>query len=126
MISSELVIKFLNMKSALNRTQIEKEVGSLSRILYKVLDGLAKLNKTHLSKLELVLRLYGYLDELFPKAKVISIVNHKGGVGKTTLTINIGKALDLLCNIVLMIDMNSQENLLQCFGIHSPDIMKII
>ena len=114
------------MKSALNRTQIEKEEGSLSRVHYKVVDCLAKLNETHLSKLEPVLRQYGYSDELFSKAKIISIVNHKGGVGKTTSTINIGKALDLMGNIVLMIDMDSQENFSQCFGIHSPDMMKII
>jgi len=87
---------------------------------------LAKHNETHLSKLELVLRQYGYSDELFSKAKVISIVNHKGGVGKTASAINIGKVLDLLGNAVLMIDMDSQENLSQCFGIHSPNMMKII
>jgi chromosome partitioning protein len=125
MITSELVIKFLNMKPALNRTQIEKEAGIPSRILYKVVDGLAKLNETHLSKLEPVLRQYGYSDELFSKARVISIVNHKGGVGKTTSTINIGKALNLLGNRVLMIDMDSQGNLSQCFAIHSPEMQVI-
>jgi chromosome partitioning protein len=120
MISAEIIIKFLKMKPALNLTQIEKEADIPLKTLYKALEGISKLNDKNIKKLEPVLRNYGYNDELFSKARVISIVNHKGGVGKTTTTINLGKALKILGCKVLMIDMDSQGNLSQCFGIHEP------
>lgn len=44
------------------------------------------------------------------RAARISIFNHKGGVGKTTLTINISAALALLGNRVLVVDSDPQCN----------------
>lgn len=43
--------------------------------------------------------------------KVISIANHKGGVGKTTSTASIGAALALLGKKILLIDLDAQQNL---------------
>ncbi len=48
---------------------------------------------------------------------VISIVNKKGGTGKTTSTINIGKALSLKGKKILLIDLDPQANLSYSFGI---------
>lgn len=45
------------------------------------------------------------------KAKVITIANHKGGVGKTTSTASIGMALAILGKRVLLIDLDAQQNL---------------
>jgi chromosome partitioning protein len=50
-------------------------------------------------------------------SKVISISNHKGGVGKTTSTINIGAGLVLLGKKVLLIDLDPQANLSQSLGV---------
>lgn len=52
------------------------------------------------------------------KKKIISLVNHKGGVGKTTTTLNLGKALSLLGEKVLLIDIDPQANLSQSLGIN--------
>lgn len=49
-------------------------------------------------------------------SKIISISNHKGGVGKTTSTINIGTALARSKRNVLLIDLDPQFNLTQSLG----------
>lgn len=48
---------------------------------------------------------------------VTSILNHKGGTGKTTTTLNLGKALNLLGQRVLLIDLDAQANLSQSLGV---------
>jgi chromosome partitioning protein len=53
--------------------------------------------------------------------KVISLSNHKGGVGKTTSTINIGAGLNRLKKKVLLIDLDPQANLSQSLGIIEPE-----
>lgn len=45
------------------------------------------------------------------KAKVISVVNHKGGVGKTTTTLTVGSILAKRGFRVLCIDLDAQANL---------------
>lgn len=47
------------------------------------------------------------------KAKVISIANHKGGVGKTTTAASVGTALAMKGYRVLLVDMDPQANLTQ-------------
>lgn len=49
--------------------------------------------------------------------KVISLLNHKGGVGKTTSVINIGAGMAELGKKVLLIDLDPQANLSVSLGI---------
>lgn len=49
--------------------------------------------------------------------KIISFVNNKGGVGKTTSTINVGAALSNMGYRVLLIDFDHQCNLTVSLGI---------
>ena len=50
-------------------------------------------------------------------ATVISLLNHKGGVGKTTSAINIGAGLLELGQRVLLVDLDPQANLTLSLGI---------
>lgn len=54
-------------------------------------------------------------------SKVISISNHKGGVGKTTSVVNIGAGLCNMGKNVLLIDMDPQENLTLSYGVRGAE-----
>ena len=57
------------------------------------------------------------------KAKVIAVVNQKGGTGKTTTTENLGIGLVKEGNKVLLIDMDPQGSLTISLGYPRPDEM---
>ena len=48
-----------------------------------------------------------------PPPTIISVVNHKGGCLKTTVTANLGAALARAGKRVLLIDLDAQQNLTQ-------------
>ncbi|WP_181306413.1 ParA family protein [Rufibacter sp. XAAS-G3-1] len=52
---------------------------------------------------------------------IVSVINQKGGTGKTTTTINLGSALQKLGKRVLLIDLDPQANLSYSLGITEPE-----
>jgi len=55
-------------------------------------------------------------------ARIYTLVNQKGGVGKTTTTVNLGAYLAELGQRVLLVDLDPQANATSCLGIDKATV----
>lgn len=121
MITKDDVYTFFDNNSAIKISVIEEEAGITKGTINRTRgDSSRELNEKHLKALYPILQRYGFRQGLYNQ-RVIAIVNHKGGVAKTTTTANLGKALVLLGKKVLVIDMDPQGSLSQILGVDQPE-----
>jgi len=107
---------FFKRNKAISASAVADEAGINPSAFRNFLAGDRSLPEKHLPTLLAVLKKYGF-KESDTTCRIIAILNHKGGVGKTTTTMNLAKGLSLLDKNVLMIDIDPQANLTQHCGV---------
>ena len=118
MLTQELLLRFLRRRNAISIATLEREAGLPKDTVAKALKGERNLSEKHLKLLLPVVTSYGFSISLYEKARVVSVINHKGGVGKTTTTGYLGEAIAKKGFKVLLIDLDPQGNLSQIFDVN--------
>ncbi len=116
MTNSDQIRLFFKKNKAISASAIADEAGINPSAFRNFLAGDRNLPEKHLPALLTTLKKYGF-KEGETESRLIAVLNHKGGVGKTTTTMNLGKGLSLLGKKVLLVDIDPQANLTQHCGV---------
>lgn len=61
-----------------------------------------------------------------PSSRIIALINQKGGVGKTTTTVNLGAALALWGKSVLIVDLDPQAHATLYLGVDPTTVQRTV
>ena len=64
---------------------------------------------------------FGPRENSSPSCRVIAVVNQKGGVGKTTTSVNLSACVAVADKPTLLVDLDPQSNATSAFGISADD-----
>lgn len=108
-------------ENKINYSFIEKSLGldETKRNLYNYVIKNNYFQKKHRKAIYSLLEKNGFENK---KTEIISIINNKGGVGKTTTTMNLGKALVLLGKKILLVDIDPQGNLTEGLDVNDFEL----
>ncbi len=127
-----MILKELLEKKGMSAYALSKKSGVPQSTLNNILKGKSNLNDCRLKTLTAIANTLGVsIAELKGEkegdkmGKVISIVNQKGGVGKTTTSINLGIGLVNKGKKVLIIDSDPQGSATASLGIDIPDDLEV-
>ncbi|NLR91598.1 ParA family protein [Flammeovirga agarivorans] len=107
--NTEKVIHFIKQNKLLNVSELERQAKIPTNSLRKALSGTQGLKQQHVEELERLLTPLGYKNST--DVNIISVLNNKANSGKTTTTLNLGKALAMKGKKVLLIDADPQSAL---------------
>src|SRR5215212_9479239 len=85
-----------------------------------------KVGKSYRIKESVVASLVGQAEPPDTKARVVAVANQKGGVAKTTTTVNLAAALAAEGKRVLVIDLDPQGGCAVCLGIDTSTLQRTI
>src|SRR5215208_3238012 len=85
-----------------------------------------KVGKSYRIKESVVASLVGQAEPPDTKARVVAVANQKGGVAKTTTTVNLAAALAAERKRVLVIDLDPQGGCAVCLGIYTSTLQRTI
>lgn len=118
---SEIIKKYVSKHDKLIMESMPKKVNDALKISQSALMPLKSIIMVNRA-IQNIIGAKELLKDLPWSMRILSFINQKGGVGKTTSTLNVGAGLAKLKKKVLLIDFDPQANLTDGMGIDEENL----